>query len=402
MRRFLFLLTVVVFAVGVAAPSQGATSKSTSETFPISLVDNRTFVSAKVDGHGPFSFLLDTGSSSVTVERPLALLLKLKTLGGGTTDGAGESTVGYDSVSLASFDLGKIALGPMVVPSLDDAALSRAIGFTKFDGVLGADIFRKHVVTLDVQRAQLTVEDPSGFHPAKDATAISMDLNGDETPVVTATINGITSHFIVDTGDRSSLTLFGPFWRKNGLDRAMMPTVTAMTGFGLGGPIRAMVGRPARFSIGGIAVPAPVTRLSLQRAGVFTSADYAGSIGMGVLKRFVVSFDYLHKKMWLRKSSDFAQADRYDRSGAWLGLDQAAHVVVMDLAQDGPAQKAGIRQGDAVAKIEDVTGDAAHLFGLRALLKQPKLASATFHLVRENVPMAIVVHLADLIAPPSM
>jgi hypothetical protein len=58
-----------------------------------------------------------------------------------------------------------------------------------------------------------------------------------------------------------------------------------MTGYGVGGPIQSIVGRPSGFSIGELAVPAPVTRLSLQKSGAFASANYAGSIGMGILKQ---------------------------------------------------------------------------------------------------------------------
>ena len=72
-----------------------------------------------------------------------------------------------------------------------------------------------------------------------------------------------------------------------------------------GGPIRGIVGRPVTFGLAALALPAPVTRLSLQSAGAFTRTDYAGSIGMGILKRFVVVFDYPHRQMWLTLGREF-------------------------------------------------------------------------------------------------
>ena len=375
-----------------------AADSSPADSFPIALVDNRIFVEVQVDGRGPFAFLLDTGSSSVTVEKSLAGRLHLRPVGAGTTDGAGENRVGYSTVHLDSFALGRFALGSMDVPALDNTNLSRAIGFRNFDGVLGADIFRRRIVTIDVPAEKLDVREAFDFHPAQDAIAVPIELNADETPMVAGTINGVRGRFIVDTGDRSSLTLFGPFWRRYAMDREIGPTITAMTGFGLGGPIRAIVGRPANFSLGGIAVPAPVTRLSLQKAGVFTTSDYAGSIGMGVLKRFVVSFDYERGKMWLTKNSGSRAADRYDRSGAWLGLLENGHLIVMDVAEGGPAARAGLRPGDTVLAVGGSPADADHLFQIRDYLKLPGVARADFRIARAGMaPMMIPVDLRDLI-----
>jgi hypothetical protein len=230
---------------------------------------------------------------------------------------------------------------------------------------------------------------------------VPFTLNEDQMPVVRARINGIEGRFLIDTGDRSSLTLFGPFWRAKGLDRGLGRTTIAMTGYGIGGPIRSIVGRPATFSLGGVPVPAPVTRLSLQKAGVFTSADYAGSIGMGVLKRFVCSFDDGRHRLWLSRSPNFAAADRYDRSGMWVGLDPDGHMILMDVAKDGPAARAGLRPGDRILEWNGEPGDAPHLFPLRELLKDPGVAAAEILVRRADAPLRRKLLLTDLIPPPT-
>jgi hypothetical protein len=226
-----------------------------------------------------------------------------------------------------------------------------------------------------------------------------MDLNNDLMPVVTAKVNGIEGRFLIDTGDRSSLTLFGPFWRAHHLDREVGPTVTAMTGYGIGGSIRGIVGRPLHFSLGGLDLPPPVTRLSLQKAGVFTSADYAGSIGMGVLKRFTCTFDYLHHRLYLQGSAQFDEEDLYDRAGLWLGLDEAGQVVVMDVTEGGPAARAGVQVGDEISEADDLPGNAEHLFALREMLRQPVNKKIAFYLKRRGTSLTCTVHLIDLIAP---
>src|SRR5208337_2746593 len=98
--------------------------------------------------------------------------------------------------------------------------------------------------------SRLLLDRARDFHPTPGAIAIPFTLNEADMPVLDGVVAGVTGRFLVDTGDRSALTLFGPFWRGHHLDKAMSPTVEAMTGYGIGGPIRSIVGRMPQFTIG--------------------------------------------------------------------------------------------------------------------------------------------------------
>jgi hypothetical protein len=366
--------------------------------FPLSIIDNRAFVDVRVDAKGPFAFILDTGSSSSTISTTLAEKLKLVPVGAGTGTGAGEQPLSFSNVHLNDLAVGPFSVGDLDIPAMDTTRLSRVIGFQHFDGVLGAELFRKYIVTLDAARKQVTIQDQDQFKPAADAIPVPFTLDENETPLVEASIDGTTALFQIDTGDRFSLTLFNGFWRSHQLDMKMGTTVEAMTGYGGGGPIRGIVGRPAHFSIGNLAVPAPVTRLSLQAAGAFTRGDRAGSIGMGILKRFTVSFDYGHRVMWLSKSAAFDVPDRYDRSGMWLGLSPQG-LRIIDVIANGPAAKAGLHAGDVVMKVGALPADANTLFAIRALLEKPDISSVAVLVSRANGVQLAHVVLQDMISP---
>jgi S1-C subfamily serine protease len=139
----------------------------------------------------------------------------------------------------------------------------------------------------------------------------------------------------------------------------------------------------------------------LQKAGAFARADYAGSIGMGILKRFIVSFDDPHHKMWLEKNTGYAAADRYDRSGAWLGLDESDHLIALSVVEGGPAGTAGLKTGDIITAIGTIAARPETLFGIRTLLTRPNVGQVEFHIARDGVPMTIAVTLRDQIAPPT-
>lgn len=372
----------------------------TAVSIPFRLVDNRAFVDVMADDRGPFSFIVDTGSSGSTISEQLRDKLRLTITSTGTSDGAGEARVVDQQASLRSLKVGPVELGPLPIDVMSIDPLKRAIGFRRFDGVIGAELFRKYVVTFDFDRSRLQLEQPAAFHPEPGAVAVPITLNGDDMPVVNATISGLDGAFEVDTGDRSALTLFGPFWRAHRLDDTMAPTVTVMTGYGIGGPVRSIVGRMPHLAIGAVVCSAPVTRLSLQKSGAFVTSDYAGSIGIGVLKRFIVSFDYAHKTLYLLPRASIApSADGFDRSGMWLGLDRNRKVVVMDLVPNGPAANAGFNIGDMVVAIDGKPLSADRIFAVREALRNPETVSVTVRGGRAGAPEDHVVVLKDLIAP---
>ena len=381
------------------APSQAATPVART-MLPISIIDNRPFVDVRVDGHGPFSFLLDTGSSSSTVSAALATSLHLSAMHAGTGSGAGEQTVRFQTVRVATMTVGDFSFGPLDVPAFDTAELSRVTGFEHFDGVLGAEIFEQRVVTIDAARGQLSLVAPSGFKPAVGAVAVPFALDENEMPIVTASVSGVAGSFQVDTGDRSGLTLFGPFWRAHDLDRAIAPTVTAMTGYGIGGPILGIVGRPSTFLLGGFSIPHPVVRLSLQKSGSFTVKNRAGSIGMSILKRFEVSFDYPHHTMWLARGPGFDAPDPYDKGGMWLGLAQQDGLDVVAVTSGSPAAEAGLMEGDLLTKIGGLPAGPKTLFEIRKLLQAPGNNRLAVRAVRNGSRYETRLNTRDQIAPP--
>ncbi|CAM2155409.1 PDZ domain-containing protein [Pararobbsia alpina] len=379
--------------------SNAAGKPSIGEKLPLSIVDNRPFVDVMVDGKGPFGFILDTGSSDTTVSTALATRLKLPALKSDSGTGAGEQPLEFQTVRVRALSLGPIHMHDLDTPAMNTDQLRRVIGFGRFDGVIGFGVFEHRVVTLDAAAKQAVIENATTFTPPAGALGVPFSLDENGTPLIQASVNDLPVTLQVDTGDRFALTLFSGFWREHGFDQKIGQTVEAMTGYGGGGPIHAIIGRMTQFSIGNIDIPPPITRLSLQKAGSFTRTDRAGSIGMGVLKRFVVSFDYEHRVMWLLKGPDFASPDTYDRSGMWIGLSEHGALEVIDTVANGPAAKAGIRVGDQIARVGTVTGNPKNLFRIRTLLEAPSQTDIEITTKRDGVVELHTIALQDLISP---
>jgi hypothetical protein len=199
----------------------------------------------------------------------------------------------------------------------------------------------------------------------------------------------------IDLGDRSALTLFGPFWRAHRIDEVDGPAYDAMTGYGIGGPINAKLTRVRELKFGQISVANPVTRLSLQQRGAFADSKIAGSVGGAILSRFEVIFDYPHGRIILIPRPD-APEQATDRSGAWFAVD-ASGIYVYAVAPGTPAAEAGLQVRDRVVEINGVASGAFDVFELRGLASDLRTDELALLVERSGSRLGKTLRLRDLI-----
>jgi len=126
--------------------------------------------------------------------------------------------------------------------------------------------------------------------------------------------------------------------------------------------------------------------------GAFANPDLAGNLGSGVLRKFIVTFDYDAKKMYLVPNSEYGKHDAVDRSGLVLALEGDALEVVA-LADDGPGKRAGLAVGDRLIRIEGEPTSARTLAAWRERFAELPAGSKLTLGVRGKRDVALV--LAD-------
>ena len=352
-----------------ARPAMAATARIDAPDgvtrVPFELVNNHIYAAGSIDGK-PARFLVDTGGMNLLTP---ASARKFGLEGEGKLAGRG---VGDELVDVAFAHAKEVRLGGAVLDKpvfviMDLGKLSAVEGYES-DGLVGYEMFRRFGVTIDYAKGELVLVEHAKFTPPQGAHAIPFDL-ADRIPVVQGTLDGMPARLSIDTGSRVSLTLHSPFVGEHGLVAKYGAAPEAVVGWGVGGPSRA---RPARFgtlqlgdlSIGGIAGD-----LYTGNKGAFASADLAGNIGGGVLKRFTVAFDYEAKRMYLAPNAAFGKADAFDRSGLWLiGEGDALHVA--DVAGDSAARRAGLREDDRITAIDGEKISARSLPDWRQRLRE--------------------------------
>jgi hypothetical protein len=388
---------IASFLMGsLCAVTTGAASGSAVSS-PFTLIDNRVFVPTTLDGRGPYSFVLDTGVDGWGVAASVANQLGITQGKADQIEGAGEARDTVREVTLRRVDLAGLPFSDQPAVSVDLSALDALIGFRHFDGVAGKPVFDKYVVDLDFTRSRVRFLSPAEYSPPARAKVVPFELYQKTIPVVNGTIAGVKGVFLIDLGDRSSLTLFGPFWRAHHLDRVFGPGVVALTGYGLGGPVKGELVRVPEFTMAGVRVRGVVARLSLQKAGAFATPGVLGSIGTGVLKRFNVTFDYSRNRMLLQEEPSRDVPDEADRSGLWLGRS-GSDFEVFDVVPNSSAARSGIRKGDIVTAIDGAPTKQLDLFATREELKSPAKSAVSLTIREGSRSRVVTVVLHDLVA----
>jgi hypothetical protein len=361
---------------------------------PFELLNNHIYAEVKVNGKGPFRFIFDTGGHDLlTPDTAKALGVKSEGQAAGT--GAGEDVVNTSFASGVSFQIGDLLIEKQTIAVLPFEA-PQVEGFAQ-QGMIGFEVLRRFVTQIDYGRKTLTFIDPAAFDPAGSGTPVAFVFYS-HLPQVAGSFEGIPGQFDIDTGSRVELTLTKPFVDANDLIRKNPRAVIAVDGWGVGGPSRSYITRANELTLGPVRIGNLVAGFATQSKGAFADPNYAGNVGSGLLKRFVVTFDYARQMMYLRPlPAPVADSGTFDRAGLWINTG-AAGLKVTDVTAAGPAAKAGVQVGDAVTAVDGVAASSISLSDLRARLRDGEPGTVVaFTIERGGATRVVHVTLEDQI-----
>jgi predicted metalloprotease with PDZ domain len=97
----------------------------------------------------------------------------------------------------------------------------------------------------------------------------------------------------------------------------------------------------------------------------------AGVLGLGFMRRYIVTFDFPSHLIYLRKSKFLDEPELvYDLSGLQL-LAKNGRVVVAAVDQDSPAAKSGIKTHDMLRRVDGNEALPQDLYAIRRMLCTP-------------------------------
>lgn len=276
------MIAAMHLRMSIAALVLSVPSCSAAQAIPHSahfdLTQGIPIVQVRIDGQGPFAFVVDTGTNCAAIVSPrLVKRLALRAQGhANITDLGGQVTHTLDTVELKT-----LAVAGTEVDSVRAVVTDLPDGDSVLDGILGFGLFRDKLLTLDYPRRRMILED--GNLPADAANVLAMRLPRG-IPLVKIAIAGKNVEAGIDSG---------------GLGMSI-PTAMAATV-----PLASSVETAAygRTQVSGFELSGAVLSGAVELAGFRFERPWVevnpvfgvANVGSGALRDFVVTFDQKNK-----------------------------------------------------------------------------------------------------------
>lgn len=373
----IFALVLLTVATPLTQRSQ---STQNSVTIPLDVTSyGGIILQARVNNSQPLSFYVDSGASFpfvISANKATALGLKLEEhflLSGG----AGPNMAELSKTSGLTIALDHKTFTNQRAAVINLREVEEQFG-RSIDGLIGIDLFLKHVVEIDYAARLLKLYDPQSYTYSGKGQSVPLALR-DAHFFIPATIDipqrgEITGQFLVDTGGcMMTAILTTDFARRHTLPVPAQKTISDQSVSGLGGQTRLLVGRAASFRVGRAVFSSPLIYMSQDKGGALASSDYDGLIGTEILKRFKLIFDYSRQRLILERNARFSEPLEYDMSGMSLRAygDTFRIFKIHQVLEDSPAREAGLHVGDVVETIDSVPASQLTLEQILQMMKVP-------------------------------
>jgi hypothetical protein len=361
-------------------------------TVPFHLWDNHIYADVSVNGSKPMNFIFDTGGHSI-VTPETAKALRIGAKGNVTSGGAGDQLVTSGITTLKSIRVGKAEITDQTASVLE---MSPPGTDANEQGMVGYEFFARFITRFDYGHHTITFIDKKYFDPKTAGTPVPMRLYH-QFPEILGSYNGIAGRFGIDTGSREPLSLNVGWAAKN--IHTPDGAVVAQTGWGVGGPSYSTVFRSTGdLTLGPVTIGHPLTMISTDKGGAGAAEAFPNNVGGGVLKRFVVTFDYDHSIMYLKPvAGPVADLDTFDKSGMWIN-GAPGGVQIMNVTKGGPAEAAGLQKGDIITAVNGKPASGFVLSDLRKSWRTAPAGTALKLTVKHGTETkAVTVTLRDLI-----
>jgi hypothetical protein len=355
--------------------------------------DGDVIVEARLNGQGPFAFILDTGGHDILTP-DAARTLGLHSDGAGQSGGSGEGTVPEQYTRVQRMDIGGMTMRnqPFTVIPLSFDTVERGAR-PPLAGILGLELFERFAMRLDYTARTLSFEPLASYQHDGSGTAVPIFFSDDE-PLLVARIDGLAGDVGLDTGNSGSLIVQGIWADAHGLKPQMMRGFPSL-GFGMGGASANWSSR-ADFEIAGQLFPRTVAHYSPDKKGAFSSRTESGNVGNDILASFALDFDYGRGQIWFEPAAPPMQRP-FSRAGVTVIKERAEAFKVVAVAAGTPAAEAGLLVNDEIVAVDGTPSKLLSGWDFRRAIRRPPQTRLPLSIVRAGDPRSVVLTLRELL-----
>jgi len=357
-------ILIILSAFIFASPSVHAQyfqfeGKRKKEVIPFKLVKNLMVIPLKINGKGPYNFVLDTGVGLFLITDPKLIdTIKIANLRSIRITGFGE---GNELSAFVSPSL-KVQVGSTVAQSIPAAILKNDVfelssyAGMPIHGLIGYEFFSSFTVKISYSMSAITVYRSEKAYILRKGARIPISIEEKKPYLVTEIkmSNGdrIKAKLIIDTGAGHPISLESYMGKPFDIPQV---NIAANLGVGLTGAITGYIGRVPSIKLGKYTLHNVIASFPDHSSvgSKVMSVSRNGNMGNNILKRFDVVFDYTRLAMYLRPSSFLKEPFEHDMSGMELAASGADYdrVVITRVEPNSPAEDIGLRKDDEILSI---------------------------------------------------
>lgn len=211
--------------------------------------------------------------------------------------GAGSGRVPIEFIPGVRIGLPGVESTGFEVSTVDLQPLNRSLGVRE-DGILGYEIFRRFVVTVDYEAKTLTLTLPEVFLPNKAAQSLPIELRN-KWPFVSGELVlpgpvTVQDSFLIDSASSDAVD--------HPIVMTLGSKVAGQSGIGLGKPVQGATARADSFRLGRYTIDGPIV------ACCGATDATSKLIGSEVLRRFTITFDYPSSRIFITPNSSFGDS----------------------------------------------------------------------------------------------
>lgn len=356
-RFILWLLYLNCFILTTASAQFELNPHRNKVAIPFRLVRNMVIIKLYINNKGPFNFVMDTGVGLMIITDPslidtlkIPATHKLKLRGFGENDS-------YEAYASPTLDIGITGLTSYginaAVLKKDQFGLSNYAGMP-IHGLLGYEFFNNLAVKVDFGDSTITAYRPQDTKRFAKGERIPITIE-DHKPYLEANVGmpgGIVkkSKLVVDLGAGHPLSL------ENISETAQLQKkcIHANLGIGFSGPINGFISRINEIELGKYKIKNIISSFpqddSLKK---YVNVKRDGNLGIGLLKRFTVVFDYHGGAIYLKPGPGFKAPFEQDMSGLeyYADGDGFKRIIISRVEPGSAADKIGLEKDDEIVSI---------------------------------------------------
>jgi hypothetical protein len=337
------------------------------------------------------NFILDTGSGGISLDSTTTDKYNIEHIPSGRyiygiagvrkVDYAPHQTLSFPGLTVDSLDF--------YINNYD--VLTSVYGI-KIDGIIGYSFLSRYIVKINFDSLKISVFNPGFITYPSRGLLLHPEFKG--LPIFPATLKDsrrFTEKYFFDTGAGLCFLISSQFNEDSSiLIRRRKPVQVQVQG--MGGKKRMRLTVIKELDIGNYKFRRVPTYLFDDEYNVLAYPQRCGLVGDDIFRRFNLILNYPKKEIHLTPNSHFRDPFDYSYTGMTMySLD--GQVFIDDIVKGSPADKAGLKNGDAVMAIDN--NFSGNLETYKNLLQRTGYRIA-FLIMRENIPEMIYVKIGRI------